>query len=380
MLAQLGVLEDVVGGAVEHDFAHIEDDRAVGKVQGGDRVLLDDNGGEAELFDFLQDSFDFLDDHRGQAFVRLVEEEQLAGNVGAASARAMISQVTTGEHISLDALMRIADETQQVIEYSHELQQKTDELEETADQLRIANERLRQLDLQKDDFLSTVSHEVRTPLASIRSFSEILADSEELELAQSRRFADIIRGESERMTRLLDDILDLNLLERGETRFRLERMDAESVLERAIETSVGIATKAGVRLHSAERVKNAIVEADPDRLSQVFMNLLSNAIKYNSSADPGVQVQSLIDDRHYQVIVKDNGPGIDPLDRDRIFEKFSRGWSQTSSDRSGAGLALAISWQIMNSLRGSLKLLPDHEKGAAFVVSLPIIEGSRTVM
>ncbi|MGI9489916.1 MAG: ATP-binding protein [Geminicoccaceae bacterium] len=301
-------------------------------------------------------------------------ERQLAGNVGAASASAMVSQVTTGERISLDALMRIADETQQVIEYSHELQQKTDELEDTAAKLRVAYERLQQLDLQKDDFLSTVSHEVRTPLASIRSFSEILADTEELEPQQTRRFAGIIRGESERMTRLLDDILDLSLLERGESTFRLEKMDAEIVLERAIETSIGLATKTGVRLHSVERAGNAFVEADPDRLNQVFVNLLSNAIKYNSSTDPYVQVRSLIDDRTYQVIVRDNGPGIDPLDRDRIFEKFSRGWSQTSSDRSGAGLGLAISWQIMNSLRGSLKLLPDQGKGAGFVVSLPIIE------
>lgn len=102
-------------------------------------------------------------------------ERQLAGNVGAASARAMISQVTTGERISLDELMRIADETQQVIVYSQELKEKSAALETTAQQLIEANERLTKLDLQKDDFLSQVSHEVRTPLASISSFSEFFS-------------------------------------------------------------------------------------------------------------------------------------------------------------------------------------------------------------
>ena len=319
-----------------------------------------------------QDGIEGLQPVVDDAFINQLER-QLAGNVGAASARAMISQVTTGERISLDALMRIADETQQVIEYSQQLKQKTEELEVTAAQLKLANERLRQLDQQKDDFLSTVSHEVRTPLTSIRSFSEILADADGLDAEQSRRFAGIILGESERMTRLLDDILDLSLLERGESRLRLEHMDAEIVLERAIDTCKGLAGKANVHLSSGERAGVAMVEADPDRLNQVFMNLLSNAIKYNSSDDPEVTVKSLIDNDRYQVVVSDNGPGISDEDRERIFKKFSRGWSQISRDRSGAGLGLAISRQIMRSLNGSLELLPAEGRGAAFAVTIPLL-------
>jgi Na+/proline symporter/nitrogen-specific signal transduction histidine kinase len=299
-------------------------------------------------------------------------ERQLAGNVGAASARAMISQVTTGERISLDALMRIADETQQVIEQSQALKQKSEELESTARQLQAANERLRQLDQQKDDFLSQVSHEVRTPLASIRSFSEIL-EGDRLDPARARRFAGIIHAESERMTRLLDDILDLSLLERGEAAWTLRPVDAEAALERALETGTGLASQAGVRLLANERAEKVLVEADPDRLNQVFINLLANAIKYNSSPAPEVRVRSLVAEGVYQALVEDNGPGINPADRERIFQKFSRGWSQTPADRSGAGLGLAISWQIMSRLNGRLELLPDQGAGACFRVSLPVI-------
>ncbi len=302
-------------------------------------------------------------------------ERQLAGNVGAASARAMISQVTTGERISLDALMRIADETQQVIVYSQELKEKSAALETTAQQLIEANERLTRLDQQKDDFLSQISHEVRTPLASIRSFSEILLDNEDLKPGEQHRFARIIHGETERMTRLLDDILDLSLLERGESAWTLQPVDAEATLARAIETSNGLASRTGVHLQSMERAGNVLVEADPDRLNQVFINLLSNAIKYNSSRDPAVQIRSRLHQDDYEVVIEDNGPGISPIDRERVFEKFSRGWAKTPSDRSGAGLGLAISWQIMKRLNGNLQLLPDTGTGARFLVSMPIAKG-----
>lgn len=305
------------------------------------------------------------------AFINRLEH-LLAGNVGAASARAMISQVTTGERISLDELMRIADETQKVIVYSQELKEKSAALETTARQLTEANTRLTQLDLQKDDFLSQVSHEVRTPLASIRSFSEILLENDDLKPDEAQRFARIIHGESERMTRLLDDILDLSLLERGETPWALQKIDAETTLERALETSSGLAGQAGVLLTSRERAEQALVEADPDRLSQVFINILSNAIKYNNSQAPEVRVRSRLRDTDYEVLIEDNGPGINPADRERVFQKFSRGWAQTPSDRSGAGLGLAISWQIMKRLNGSLQLLPDTGLGARFMVTLPI--------
>ena len=104
-------------------------------------------------------------------------ERQMAGSIGAASARIMVSRVVEGEVIGIAEVIEILDETQQVIAYSHKLEEKSQELEETTVRLRAANEQLKRMDRHKDDFLSHVSHELRTPMTSIRSFSEILLDT-----------------------------------------------------------------------------------------------------------------------------------------------------------------------------------------------------------
>jgi signal transduction histidine kinase len=297
-------------------------------------------------------------------------ERRLAGSVGAASAHAMISRVITGETISLDELAKIADETHRIREYSHRLEDKSRQLEATAGQLSAANERLTRLDADKDEFLSQVSHEVRTPLTSIRSFSEILVAGGDLQAAQSARFLGIIHEESIRLTRLLDSMLDLSLLERGEAPWELRRIDPELALEGAIRACEGLAMNRRVRLMSDERAQGVTVVAEADRLSQVFINLISNAIKYNRSDHPEVRVLSRLRGADaYEVMVQDNGPGIRADEREVIFSKFRRGSAYTQATEAGAGLGLAISWQIMRRLGGSLTLVPTAE-GACFRVTL----------
>ena len=163
----------------------------------------------------------------------------------------MISQVVTGETISLTELLKIADETERVRRYSEQLEQQSRQLAEAAGELRSANERLTQLDRQKDDFLSHVSHEVRTPMTSIRSFSEILLESGDLDRQQSQRFLRIIHDESLRMTRLLDGILDLSVLESGAAAWNLAPIDPELALDNAIGICEGLA--AATRRAAAER-------------------------------------------------------------------------------------------------------------------------------
>src|SRR5690606_34948538 len=148
-----------------------------------------------------------------------------------------------------------------VIEYSQQLEQKSQQLQITARQLQEANERLRALDAQKDDFLSQVSHEVRTPMASIRSFSEILLSGPDLTSEQSQRFLGIIHTETLRLTRLLDEILDLSYLERGEMSWSLEPVDAAEVLARAVETCQGMSDSAGTAVEVADGTGPAVVLA-----------------------------------------------------------------------------------------------------------------------
>lgn len=310
-------------------------------------------------------------------------ERKLAGSIGAASARAMISQVVIGETISLVELMKIADETQRIRDYSHQLEEKSRQLEAAAGQLKDANDRLTLLDSQKDDFLSQVSHEVRTPMTSIRSLSEILLDTQEIGRDQSQRFLHIIHEESIRMTRLLDGILDLSLLEGEQASWPLAPIDPEAALDNAISICHGLASSGSLLLLNGARASPAgssadtvRINGDSDRLNQVFINLISNAIKYNTSDKPFVRVTSLVENGLYQVLVEDNGPGIRHDEREKIFLKFSRGWEHTRSGTQGAGLGLAISWQIMRRLGGTLELMPHVGRGACFRIQLPVYSSS----
>ena len=298
-------------------------------------------------------------------------EKELAGSIGAASAHVMLSQVVSGDNISLQEVMQIADETQQVIEYSQQLEQKSEELRLTAEKLQDANEKLRELDQEKDEFLSQVSHEVRTPMTSIRSFSEILLEPEEIASEDRKRFLSTIHTESLRLTLLLDEILDLSALERGEKTWENSAVDVVSVLKRAALVCDPLAKSSGIEILLNDLPEKLLVEANSDRLCQVFINLISNAVKYNNSPNAFVAVSVKTVGKRVAVEFQDNGPGIAPKDRKRVFNKFSRGHRGVSKDQTGSGLGLAISSQIVSHMNGKLDLVKGTGEGACFKVSLP---------
>ncbi|MGN6488879.1 MAG: ATP-binding protein, partial [Devosia sp.] len=298
-------------------------------------------------------------------------ERELAGSIGAASAHVMLSKVVAGGAVSLEEVLQMADETQQAIEYSQQLERTSAELRDTARKLEEANRQLRELDSQKDEFLSQVSHEVRTPMTSIRSFSEILLSEQRLDEAERQKFLATIHKESLRLTKLLDQILDLNALERGEAGWQNVPTDAEAVLDGAVEVCSALARQRPVRLVVDKLPGPVRVDADADRLSQVLINLISNAIKYNDAPDPVVEVRSRGSRRHYIIEVADNGPGIARDERALVFEKFARGATGTAA-APGAGLGLAISRQIISHMNGKLELVPTRSRGACFRISLPL--------
>jgi len=299
-------------------------------------------------------------------FIAFVER-QLAGSIGAASARSMVSLVATGETLSLSEVMKILDETQQAIAYSHQLEEKSRELETTARQLRNANEQLKRLDIMKDDFLSRVSHEVRTPMTSIRSFSEILM-SEELDREQTTRFVRIIHDESLRLTRLLDEILDINRLESGTAEMPVEPVEADAALTAAIDTLRPIARDAGVEIVPHAPVEGR-VRANPDRLRQVLINLISNAIKYNGADAPRVEFAWHVEGHALCLDVIDNGGGVSREEADRIFSKFVRG--TRSGAAQGAGLGLPISRAAIRRMGGDLSVVFAADQTSFFRLRLP---------
>ncbi len=329
--------------------------------------------GSAQARDLFQQLSDNYTDHHSldtpdPRFIAHIERH-LAGSIGASTARTLVSQIATGETISLEEIINLVDETQQVVEYSHRLEKQSETLKSTARKLTQANEQLQQIDSQKDEFLSQVSHELRTPMTSIRSMAEILLDSNNIADKQRAHFSRIIYEESIRLTRLLDEILEISRLEHGEMDIKHEHLNPEKCISRAIETCLGIAHRGGVSLNCDVPTTTSTMIGDPDRFHQVMINLLTNAINYNTAQNPRVEVSCRISKSYYEVYIQDNGPGIE--DRESVFEKFSRGPNESSLYR-GSGLGLSISRQLMHKMRGSLELVDDSNCGACFRLKMPL--------
>ncbi|SFR36238.1 His Kinase A (phospho-acceptor) domain-containing protein [Yoonia tamlensis] len=298
------------------------------------------------------------------SFVELLERD-LAGSVGAATAHAMVGQLIGGSGVSVEDLIAVADEAAQILEYSSRLEAKSAEQEQTARALREANDKLTALSIQKDAFLSQISHELRTPMTSIRSFSDILRDGE-IGLAEQKRYSGIIHDEAIRLTGLLDDLLDLSVLENGQVMLHVKTGNLGQLLERAIGAAGGLGDAFEIR--SAPDLGDMRVTTDLDRLVQVFINLIANARKYCDAQTPCLRISCADHGDSYLIDFIDNGSGIAPENQQLIFEKFSR--VADGSKAGGAGLGLAICREIMRRLGGDIAYL-NGQYGTAFRVTLP---------
>ncbi|WP_076659019.1 sensor histidine kinase [Yoonia rosea] len=292
-------------------------------------------------------------------------ERSLAGSVGAATAHAMIGQLIGGSSVSVEDLIAVADEAAQILEYSNRLEAKSKEQERTARALRAANDKLTALSIQKDSFLSQISHELRTPMTSIRSFSDILRDGVTSD-AEHEKYAGIIYDEAVRLTRLLDDLLDLSVLENGQVELREQTGHLSDLLDRAVRAA-GL-HEGPLKVSRDPASEDVTLTTDIDRLGQVFINLIANAQKYCDAKAPHLTIKVSEDDTGYLIDFIDNGSGIAPDKQDLIFEKFSR--VADGSKAGGAGLGLAICREIMQRLGGEVLYLA-QSRGAAFRVRLP---------
>ncbi|WP_372885269.1 ATP-binding protein [Shimia sp.] len=297
-----------------------------------------------------------------------VLERALSGSVGGATAHAMIGQIVGGASVSVEDLMAVADETAQMMEYSSKLEAKSEEQARTARQLHQVNEKLTQISVQKDAFLGQVSHELRTPMTSIRAFSEILRDSDRLSAAEKVKYSSIIHDEAVRLTRLLDDLLDLSVLESGQVNLNIQTGRLSEVLEHSVAAALTGAGDGKLVVRRQKGREAVTLCTDLDRLSQVFINLISNARKYCDAEAPELEISVIRNQDRVVVDFTDNGSGISEQDQAVIFEKFAR---VSEMKAGGAGLGLAICREIMARLDGSVTYLPG-QGGTAFRVSLPV--------
>ena len=309
--------------------------------------------------------------HPTDAVVARLERE-LSGSIGAASAHALVNRIADRQSLGMTELIDIADETQQMLETANQLSEKSSELERTAEQLRAANERLRGLDAQKDEFLGQLSHELRTPMTSIRSFSEILMDDAGVSDAQRRRFVSIINDESRRLTRLLDELLDIGRLEGGTIDLRLEAIEIADALGKTLDAAAGMTRDAGVAVAAEPGRAGLRVRANPDRLRQVLINLLSNAVKYNAGPEPEIRLSVSEHGPLVGIDVVDNGGGVTRAEAAMIFEKFARG--DRAGRSHGAGLGLPISRAIMRAMDGDLTVEFAPDGTSFFRLRMPRVD------
>ncbi|MBM3344313.1 MAG: HAMP domain-containing histidine kinase, partial [Betaproteobacteria bacterium] len=303
-------------------------------------------------------------------------ESLLTGAVGSASARVMIASVVEEEPLNFGEVMHIIDDASQVLAYSRRLEQQSRELEAATTELRDANVRLRELDQMKDDFISTVTHELRTPLTSIRAFSEILRDNPTLAQAQRENFLAIIIRESERLTRLINQVLDLAKLESGNTAWQFNQFDLREAIEESVNAMGQVFRDNRVTVQTHLPANAPDIVADRDRIMQVLFNLLSNAAKFCIEGEGRIRVSLTQGERVLRVDVADNGIGISPEDQAIIFDKFRQAGDTLTQKPKGSGLGLAISRIIVEHFGGRLWVASRLGSGATFSFTLPLMRNA----
>lgn len=290
--------------------------------------------------------------------------------------------------------MRRAEEalTRMNEELENEVGRRTAELQEKATQLQAANIRLTELDAIKSSLVSSISHELRTPLTSIRGFAKLtgrdffrhffpLTDSPKLNKKgeRIRKNLEIIESEGERLTRLINDFLDINRIESGKATWNDCFINPCEVIHRAVQSLSGaFAAKDDLSLVADLPAKVPPVHADPDKIQQVLVNLLGNACKFTQE---GTVTVSLVENPDtVTVTVVDTGLGIPIEEQANIFEKFhkSRAGDTISIKDKGTGLGLAICREIVEHYGGAIWVDSTPGKGSAFSFTLPSIPGTVT--
>ncbi|NPC57757.1 response regulator [Caenimonas soli] len=243
--------------------------------------------------------------------------------------------------------------------------ERTNELQASDAQLREANRR-------KDEFLATLAHELRNPLAPVRNAVQVLRLQGAAKTPEAQWASDIIERQVQAMSRLIDDLMDVSRINQGRIELRRERVDLATVLQDAVDTSRPLIDEFGHQLAVSLPPLKLPVDADPTRLAQAFMNLLNNAAKY---MDRGGRIEVSVrrEDDEVLVAVTDSGIGIAPERLDSVFEMFSQVETALERSRGGLGIGLSLTQRLVEMHGGSVKARSGGlGKGSEFLVRLPL--------
>jgi len=224
---------------------------------------------------------------------------------------------------------------------------------------------------QKTDFVSNVSHELKTPLTSIRMFSEMLAEGRVADAAKQRSYLNIITSEAARLTRLINNVLDFSRMERGEKKYNFQTMDLGEVVRETVETYRPHLETNGFRLELKFPQNGLSMFGDRDAVAQVIVNLLSNAEKYSEG-----KKEILVDvervNANAEIKVLDRGTGVPRGCEEKIFEQFFRAHDSLSSGIQGSGLGLTLARQIARAHGGDVLYQPREGGGSCFTLRVPM--------
>jgi two-component system phosphate regulon sensor histidine kinase PhoR len=228
---------------------------------------------------------------------------------------------------------------------------------------------LRQTERLRRELTANVSHELRTPLTSIKGFAETLLDGAMADEVTCRRFLSIIDGETDRLVKLVDDLLDLSLLESKRLTLELKPVDVSVLVAHTVDKLRPLAATQRLTLQQSGP-SGIVVAADADRLAQVLTNLVDNALKYTPEGGR-VDVQVAAVNGEVEVLVNDSGRGIGPEDLPHVFERFYRADRSRTRGSGGTGLGLAIAKHIVEAHGGRISVSSQPNEGTTFKVTLP---------
>ncbi len=256
---------------------------------------------------------------------------------------------------------------------------RTRDLQEINRQLTSEIDERKRAERVKDDFVSTVSHELRTPLTSIKGSLGLIRSGAVGNLSgEMASMVDIAYRNAERLTLLINDILDIGKLESQSLEYRMASVDLGNLLEQALQANEGYCSEFDVAFDFANEASGATVRGDPDRLMQVMSNLLSNAAKF-SPPQGRIGILLIRRGHGFRITVRDEGEGIPDNFRGRIFQKFSQAEPSDGRRKGSTGLGLYIAKAIVEHHGGSIGFESAPGRGTTFMVDLPEAVPERTV-
>ncbi|MFQ5494301.1 MAG: sensor histidine kinase [Phycisphaerae bacterium] len=226
-------------------------------------------------------------------------------------------------------------------------------------------------DHAREEFIMQVTHELRTPLTNIRAYTETLSSGMFDDPAVITECYNVITKETRRLSRLIEDILNVSQMEVGAIELNMDDVDLKALLTESVQDVRGLADEKGIDLQLVLPAKLERFRGDRDKLAVVMNNLLGNAIKYTPT-DGNVVVGCRVADDQAVVTVKDNGIGIDPAEQRNVFEKFRRAADPDVQSEPGTGVGLYTAREIVSRHRGVIELLSRKGEGSTFIVRLPV--------